>query len=157
MLVAAGMDAQQLEDKLVGDVKAGREALLAEVDPVNKAELRIMWKEAKDELNSFRRQQVAGGEDSNQGCRGRPAWHAAAGGVPWEALSRALPAGLAEALELGRAGDIWTCSVHPTRAAPWPQGLSRALQLEHTMHEPCARSKWHNPHVWMGDADLLPV
>ncbi len=67
------MDAQQLEDKLVGDVKAAREALLAEVDPVNRAELRMMWKEAKDELNSFRRQQVAGGEGSKQGCRACPA------------------------------------------------------------------------------------
>ncbi len=35
-----------------------------------------------------------------------------------EALSRVLPPGLAEVLELGHAGHIRTCSVHPTRAAP---------------------------------------
>ena len=69
MLMAAGMDAQQLEAKLVGEVKAAKDALLAEMNPANKAELRMMWKEAKDDLNSFRRQQVAGGEDPDQGCR----------------------------------------------------------------------------------------
>ena len=51
------------------DMNKAETALLAEKDPANKAELRLIWKEAKDELNSFRRQQVAGGEDPKQGCK----------------------------------------------------------------------------------------
>ena len=119
MLVAAGMDAQQLEAKLVGEVKAAKDALLAEMNPANKAELRMMWKEAKADLNSFRRQQVAGGEDPNQGCRGLSCMPCGSRGCAWrEALSRVLPPGLAGAPELRHAGHIRTCSVHPSRAAP---------------------------------------
>ena len=62
MLMAAGMDAQDMENKLLADVGEAKKALLDEVDSAKKEELRMMWKEAKDELNSFRRQQVAGGE-----------------------------------------------------------------------------------------------
>ena len=69
MLMAAGMAAQDMEAKLVGDVSKAEARLLAEKDPANKAELRLIWKEAKDELNSFRRQQVAGGEDPQRGCK----------------------------------------------------------------------------------------
>ena len=36
-----------------------------------------------------------------------------------EALSRVQPSGLTGAPELGLAGDICTCYVHPTRAAPF--------------------------------------
>ena len=67
--MAAGMDAQDMEAKLVGDVDEAKAAWRAEEDPANKEGLWQMWKEAKDKLNSFRRQQVAGGEDPKQGCR----------------------------------------------------------------------------------------
>ena len=80
--MAAGMDAQDMEAKLVGDVDEAKAAWRAEEDPANKEGLWQMWKEAKDELNSFRRQQVVGGEDPKQGCREWPAWRAAAGGAP---------------------------------------------------------------------------
>ena len=69
MLLAAGMDAQQLEGKLEEDVEKAWAAYMAEEDPVKSTKLEKRWNEAKDELNSFRRQQVAGGEDSNQGCK----------------------------------------------------------------------------------------
>ena len=82
MLVAAGMNAQQLEDKLEGDVTAASKALLADKDPANREELRMMWKQAEERLDSFRRQQVAGGADPKQGCKVGPAWRAAAGGAP---------------------------------------------------------------------------
>ena len=68
--MAAGMDAQDMEAKLVRDVDKAEAALLAEKDPANKVELRLIRKEAKEELNIFRRQQVAGGEGLNQGCKG---------------------------------------------------------------------------------------
>ena len=80
--MAAGMDAQDMEAKLVRDVEKAEAALLAEKDAANKAELRLIRQEAKEELNIFRRQQVAGGADPNQGCKVGPAWHAAAGGAP---------------------------------------------------------------------------
>ena len=60
--MAAGMDAQDMEAKLVRDVEKAEAALLAEKDAANKAELRLIRQEAKEELNIFRRQQVAGGE-----------------------------------------------------------------------------------------------
>ena len=65
----AGMNAQHMEATLVGDVKEAKQAWRAEKDPVNKEGLWLMWEEAKKELNSFRRQQAAGGEGPNQGCR----------------------------------------------------------------------------------------
>ena len=68
MLVAADMSAQQLEEKLEGDVTAASKALLAEKDPANREELRMMWRQAEERLHSFRGQQVAGGEDPSQGC-----------------------------------------------------------------------------------------
>ena len=71
--MAAGMNAQDMENKLLADVREAKKTLLDEVDSAKKEELRMMWKEAKDELNSFRRQQVAGGEGSKQGCRACPA------------------------------------------------------------------------------------
>ena len=64
--MAAGMNAQDMEAKLVRDVEKAEAALLAEKDPANKAELRLIRQEAKEELNIFRRQQVAGGEGLNQ-------------------------------------------------------------------------------------------
>ena len=63
------MDAQHMEAKLLEDVKEAKKALLDEVDPAKKEELRMMWNEAKGELNSFRMQQVAGGEDLSRGCK----------------------------------------------------------------------------------------
>ncbi len=69
MLMAAGMDAQDMENKLLAEVREARKALLDEVDSAKKDELRMMWREAKEELNIFRRQQVAGGEDAEQGCK----------------------------------------------------------------------------------------
>ena len=69
MLVAADMDLQQMEAKLSGDVEEAKAAWRAEKDPANKEGLWLMWKEAKDELNSFRRQQVAGGEDLSGAAR----------------------------------------------------------------------------------------
>ena len=71
--MAAGMDAQLMEATLVGDVKEAKQAWQAEKDPVNKEGLWLMWEEAKKQLNSFRMQQVAGGEDPKQGCRACPA------------------------------------------------------------------------------------
>ena len=82
MLVAVGMDAQVMEATLLGDVNTAKAAWLVETDPANKEGLWLIWKEAKDELNSFRRQQVVGGAHPNQGCKVGPAWHAAAGGAP---------------------------------------------------------------------------
>ena len=83
MLMAAGMDAQDVENKLLADVNEARKALLnKEVDPTQNEELRMMWRQAKEVLDSFRMTQVAGGECSNQGCRDCPARHAAAGGAP---------------------------------------------------------------------------
>ena len=103
----------------MGDVDEAKAAWRAEEDPVNKEGLWQMWKEAKDELHSFRRQQVAGGEDPKQGCRGLSCMPCGSRGCAWrEALSRVLPPGLAGAPELRHAGHIRTCSVHPTRAAP---------------------------------------
>ena len=47
MLMAAGMDAQDMENKLLADVREARKALLDEVDSAKKEELRMMWKEAR--------------------------------------------------------------------------------------------------------------
>ena len=69
MLVAAGMDAQEMEAKLVGDVDKAEAALVDEKDPANKAERRLLWEKAEERLHSFRMQQVAGGEVPKQGCR----------------------------------------------------------------------------------------
>ena len=46
----------------MGDVKEAKQAWLAEKDPVNKEGLWLMWNKAEERLDSFRRQQVAGGE-----------------------------------------------------------------------------------------------
>ena len=67
-MMAAGMDAQHMEAKLEGDVNEAKAAWLVEKDPVNKEGLWLLLKDARDELKSFRRQQVAGGEDPSQGC-----------------------------------------------------------------------------------------
>ena len=40
LLMAAGMNAQDMEAKLVGDVDKAQAAVLKETDPINKAELR---------------------------------------------------------------------------------------------------------------------
>ena len=69
MLAAAGMDAQHMEAKLEGDVNEAKAAWLVEKDPVNKEGLWLLLNDANNELKSFRRQQVAGGEDHKQGCK----------------------------------------------------------------------------------------
>ena len=69
MPVAAGMGAQEMEAKLVGDVDKAAAALVDEEDPANKAERRLMWEKAEERLHSFRMQQVAGGEDPSQAAR----------------------------------------------------------------------------------------
>ena len=68
MLLAAGMDAQQLEGKLVEDVEEARAAWLAEKDGAIAPRCKEIYMQAKEELDRFRRQQVAGGEDPKQGC-----------------------------------------------------------------------------------------
>ena len=67
--MAAGMDAQHMEAKLEADVNKAEAAWLVEKDPANKAGLWLLLKDARDELKGFRRQQVAGGKDPNQGCK----------------------------------------------------------------------------------------
>ena len=84
MLVFAGMDAQHMEAKLSREAKEAWEAYLAEKDPARSDKLEKRWNEAKGELNSFRRQQVAGGEGPQQGCKVGPACRAAAEGAPCE-------------------------------------------------------------------------
>ena len=69
MLVAAVMDAQQLEVKLMEEVEEAWKSFEAEEDPIRSSKLKMRWEEAKAELNNFRRQQVAGGEDPSQGCK----------------------------------------------------------------------------------------
>ncbi len=63
------MDAQQLEVKLMEEVEEAWKSFEAEGDPIRSSKLEMRWQEAKAELNIFRRQQVAGGEDPNQGCK----------------------------------------------------------------------------------------
>ena len=58
-----------MEAKLLEDVREAKKALLDEVNPAKKEELRMMWNEAKGELNWFRRQQVAEGEHPKQAAR----------------------------------------------------------------------------------------
>ena len=108
--MAAGMNAQDMEAKLVGDVDKAQAAVLKETDPINKAELRRMWDQAENRLYSFRMQQVLGGKGLSQGCRDG-IWQQ---GVPWrESLSRVLPSGLLEVLKPGHAADICTCVFIP--------------------------------------------
>ena len=69
MLVAAGMDAQQRENRLSRDAEEAKKAWLNEKDPDKSSKLQIIWKEAEDRLERFETQQVAGGKDPNQGCK----------------------------------------------------------------------------------------
>ena len=69
MLVAAGMDAEHYLEKLEIHVKEAKKAWLNEKDPDKSSKLQIIWKEAEDRLERFETQQVAGGEDPNQGCK----------------------------------------------------------------------------------------
>ena len=69
MLMAAGMDVQQLKNELVEDVEKAWAAYEAEKDPVRSSKLKERWRQAKEELDSFRRQQGAGGEGPQQGCK----------------------------------------------------------------------------------------
>ena len=65
MLVAAGMDAQQREARLLAQMKEAEEAWVAEEDE-DKAERRERIRNKTEErLDNFRSQQVAGGEDPN--------------------------------------------------------------------------------------------
>ena len=68
-MMPVGMDAQLMEAKLEADVNKMEAAWLAEKDPANKDGLWLLLKDARDELKSFRRQQVAGGEDPKQAAR----------------------------------------------------------------------------------------
>ena len=63
MLVAAGMDAQQMEAKLFAEVKKAEEAWVAEDDEDKAPRRKRIWEKAEERLDNFRRQQVAGGED----------------------------------------------------------------------------------------------
>ena len=68
MLVAADMDLQQMEAKLSREVEEAKKAWLAEKDEDIAPRCKDIYMQAKQELDSFRRQQVAGGEDAEQGC-----------------------------------------------------------------------------------------
>ena len=67
--MAAGMDAQHVQDKLTREVKEAKVAWVAEEDPAKSSKLHIIWKQAEERLDSFRNQQVAGGKDPSQGCK----------------------------------------------------------------------------------------
>ena len=60
--MAAGMDAQHVQEKLTREVKEAKDAWVAEEDPAKSSKLHIIWKQAEERLDSFRNQQVAGGE-----------------------------------------------------------------------------------------------
>ena len=81
-MMAAGMDAQHMEAKLLDEANAAWEAYLAEKDPARSDKLEKRWNKAEGRLDSFRNQQVAGGENPSLGCKVGPAWRAAAGGAP---------------------------------------------------------------------------
>ena len=76
------MDPQQVEEKLSREAKEAWEAYLAEKDPARSDKLEKRWNKAEGRLDSFRNQQVAGGENPSLGCKVGPAWRAAAGGAP---------------------------------------------------------------------------
>ena len=63
------MDAQHVEDKLRREAKEAWKAYLAEKDPARSEKLEKRWNKAQDALDSFPRQQVAGGEDPNRAAR----------------------------------------------------------------------------------------
>ena len=63
------MYAQQLEAKLLKAVKKAEAAWLDEKDEDLASKREKIYMRAKDELERFRRQQGAGGEDPNQGCK----------------------------------------------------------------------------------------
>ena len=111
------MDPQRIEAKLLRDVNKAEKAWLAEEDEAKSEKLEKIWLRAREELNSFQRQQVAGGEDSNQGCQGLTFMSCSS---RWcTCCPGPCPPGLAEALKPGHArdvctGDICTCSIHPT-------------------------------------------
>ena len=132
MLVAAGMDAQEMEAKLVGDVDKAEAALVKEKDPANKAERRLMWEKAEERLHSFRMQQVAGGGDPSQAATFdlhdvRQQGVRLAGGSVQGPATRA-----GGGLELGHAGHLRACSVHPTRAAPLGCRVSSHFSQTHS-------------------------
>ena len=62
MLMAADMDAEDMENKLLADVREAKVAWVAEEDPAKSSKLHIIWKQAEERLDSFRSQRVAGGE-----------------------------------------------------------------------------------------------
>ena len=68
-MTAAGMDAQDMEAKLVRDMDKAKTAWRTEKDLANKEGLWQMWKQAEERLYSFRMHLVAGGEGPSQGCR----------------------------------------------------------------------------------------
>eukprot|EP00891_Asterochloris_glomerata_P001080 jgi/Astpho2/1080/fgenesh1_pg.00017_%23_19_t len=66
MLMAADMDAEDMENKLLADVREAKVAWVAEEDPAKSSKLHIIWKQAEERLDSFRNQQVAGGGPQNE-------------------------------------------------------------------------------------------
>ena len=68
MLVAAGIDR---EAQLVADVEKAKQEWRAAADSVQRSISQLVWDRAEERLDRFRnsRQQVAGGEDPNQGCK----------------------------------------------------------------------------------------
>lgn len=63
------MDAQHIEKQLLAEADKAEEAWLAEEDEAKKLMRKQIWTRKRDALESFRCQQVAAGEDPNQGCK----------------------------------------------------------------------------------------
>ena len=59
------------EAQLVADVEKAKQEWMAEADSARRSILQLIWERAEERLESFRnsRQQVAGGEDPDQGCK----------------------------------------------------------------------------------------
>ena len=154
MLVAAGMDAQQMEAKLLEAVEKAEAAWLEEKDENLASRREKIYMRAKDELERFRGQQVAGGEDPPRAARSD--LHGVRQQGLWEALSRALPPGLAEAPKLGHARAL---------ALPPPhQGGSIELQGEQSfqsaffaVNKKRAAAPLVRPAASLADAELVAM
>ena len=116
------MDAQQLEAKLLEAVEKAETAWLDEKDEDLAPKREKIYMRAKDELERFQNQQVAGGEDYDQGCRCRPAWRAAAG----VRLAGGTVQGPATRAGGGPRG--WACRAHQDLLCPPYQGCTIGLQ-----------------------------
>ena len=113
--MAAGMDAQHVEDKLTRQAKEAWEACWAEKDPARSEKLQKRWNKAQDALDSFLNQSVAGGDDTNRATRSD--LHA----MRQQGVRRLGGAVQGPATRAGGGLEAWackgTCSAHPTRAA----------------------------------------